>query len=336
MRRTVTTRAIALFAFLAAATAAAAEPIKLKLAFFSSDRAAPYAAGIKPFIDAVNAGARGLLEIQLYPSGVLGKDIALQPQLVLDGGADLAFIVPGYTPQLFPDNAAIEMPGLYGDGREATYVFTRLIAEKALRGYRDFFVVGAYATGPETLHGRVPMASIEDLKGKRIRVNNASEALALTKLGAIPVAMQITDIAGAMSSGTLDATTMSPGPLADFGISRVETHHFLLPTSAAPLALVMNREVFDKLPREAQAVIAKYSGSWAAERLADTYARLDDNALEQLRADPKRQVVFPSPADRKRIDAAFRTAREELVVGNPHDQSLLRAVENELENLRLQ
>ena len=122
MTKTIRNGAIALLAFLAAATAATAEPIKLKLAFFSSDRAAPFQAAIKPFMDAVNADARGLVEIELYPSGVLAKGMAAQAKLVLDGGADLAFIVPGYTPDLFPDNAVIELPGLFRDGREATYV----------------------------------------------------------------------------------------------------------------------------------------------------------------------------------------------------------------------
>ena len=40
-------------------SAASAEPIKLKLAYFSSDRTTTYLAMIKPFVDAVNARPRG-------------------------------------------------------------------------------------------------------------------------------------------------------------------------------------------------------------------------------------------------------------------------------------
>jgi len=333
MTRTARNCAIALFAFIAAATAARAEPIKLKLAFFSSDRAARYQAAIKPFIEAVNADAKGLLEIQLYPSGVLAKDLAAQPKLVLDGGADLAFIVPGYTPDLFPDDAVIELPGLFRNGREATYVFTRLIAEKALRGYRNFVVIGAFATEPKSLHGRVPIASSLDLKGKRIRVANAGEAAAMEKLGAIPVPMQMTDIANALSSGDIAAATITRGTLEDFGISRVATHHFLMTIGVTPMALVMNRRVFENLPEEAKAIIQKHSGTWTAQRFAETDARFDENAMAQLQSDPKRQIVMPSAADAKRIDAAFKLVRDELVAGNPHYQSLLEAVENEIANL---
>jgi TRAP-type C4-dicarboxylate transport system substrate-binding protein len=325
---------LVLGALAAVAGPALAEPIKLKLAYFSSDRSAPYQAAIKPFVEAVNAEAKGLMQIELYPSGALGKDIALQPQLVLDGRADIAFIVPGYTPQRFPDNAVIELPGLFRNTREATYVFTRLVAEKALRGFRDFYVIGVYATEPETFHGRVPMASLDDLKGKRIRVNNPGETAAVEQLGGIAVPLQITDIANALSSGTIDATLIARTPLADFGVARVATHHFFVATSAAPLALVMNRKVFDALPKEAQAIIRKYSGTWAAERFADEFDRRDTAVMEQLRADPKRQVVIPSPADQKRVAALFKTIRDTLVAGDPHYQSLLEAIENELRDLR--
>jgi TRAP-type C4-dicarboxylate transport system substrate-binding protein len=61
------------------------EPIRLKLSYFSSDRTMLYLGGVKPFVDAVNAEATGLLEIEVYFSGALGKSPAQQPQLVRDG-----------------------------------------------------------------------------------------------------------------------------------------------------------------------------------------------------------------------------------------------------------
>jgi TRAP-type C4-dicarboxylate transport system substrate-binding protein len=326
--------ALVLCALLAATATAAADPFELKLAFFSSDRSATFQAGLQPFIEAVNAEAKGLIHIRLYPSGALGKEIPAQPRLVLDGGADLAFIVPGYTPQLFPDNSVVELPGLFRNGREATLVYNRLIAEKALMGYREFVVIGAYTTEPEAIHSRVPIASLADLLGKRIRVSNAGEAAALKRLGAIPVLVPITEVAGAMSSGRIDAAVISLTPLMDFGISRVATHHYLLGISGPTLALVMNHKVFDGLPPDAQAIIQKYSGTWTAERFIQGYDASGRRVLDQLKSDPKRTVTFPSAADLRQADVAFKAARDDLVNGNPHAQSLVRAVENEIANLR--
>ena len=159
--------------------AAAAEPIKLKLAYFSSDRTTTYLATIKPFVDAVNAEAADLLEIEVHFSGALGKDPRQQLQLVLDGTADIAFIAPGYTPERFPDNTLIELPGMFRGIRDATLVYTRLVAANALRGYEDLFVIGAFATEPESIHAKVVAGSLDELQGKRIRANNPAQAAAL-------------------------------------------------------------------------------------------------------------------------------------------------------------
>lgn len=277
----------ALFAFALIPCMAVAEPISLKLAIFSSDRSSPYLAAVKPFLDAVNSEGRGLVEIVLYSGGVLGREIAHQPQVVIDGKADIAFVVPGYTPNMFPDNTVVELPGLFRDAREATLVYTRLVALNALKGYEDFVVIGAYVTEQETLHSRSPIASIDDLKGKRIRVNNNVEGVALEKLGALPVPMEITRITEAISSGTIDGAMVGRTALSDFGISRVANNHYFLGTSGAPLALVMNRKKFEALPKTVQDIICKYSGEWAATRFIESYDRSDAKVLEQLKSDPE-------------------------------------------------
>src|SRR5215218_3224000 len=125
---------------------ALAGPVTLKLAYFSSDRTTTYVAVVKPFLDAVNAGGQGIVQIEPHLSGVLGKEAAQQAELVLNGTADLAYAVAGMTRARFADNYIIEMPGFYRDMREATLVYTRLVAANALRGYEEFFVVGAFVT----------------------------------------------------------------------------------------------------------------------------------------------------------------------------------------------
>src|ERR1044071_3688934 len=88
-------------------SAACAEPITLKAAFFSSDRTMLYQAGLGPIIDAVNAKSNGM-RIVLYAGGLLGRKLSDQPDAVRYGIADIAHIAPGYTPDLFPDNAVME------------------------------------------------------------------------------------------------------------------------------------------------------------------------------------------------------------------------------------
>src|SRR6267154_6567665 len=85
-----------------------AEPIKLKMAYFSSDREPPYVSVLQPFADAVNREGKGIVEVVPYPGGVLGRSYAKQAQLVLDGIADMAWVNPSLTPERFPDDAVME------------------------------------------------------------------------------------------------------------------------------------------------------------------------------------------------------------------------------------
>lgn len=315
-------------------TVALAEPIKLKLAFFSSDRTSTYRFGVKPFVDAVNAEGKGHLEIEVYFSGALGREQDKQPQLLLDGVADLAFVIPGISHSRFRDNAVIELPGLYRDLREATLVYTRLTAAKALEGYDEFVVIGAYGSELESLHTRPSAKTLDDFRGMTIRVNNPTLGLALGKLGIKPKVLQIQDIASAISAGKLDGAAIPLALLVEYGIGRVATHHYFLPTSSAPLSLLMSRKRFDSLPPRAQNIIRKFSGDWAAERFIEGRSRLENHMMEQVKSDSRRHFIIPSPADMKRARAVYKTITDEVIAQSPHNRELLARVRAELAKLR--
>lgn len=314
--------------------AATAEPIKLKLSFFTSDRSVAYQTAVKPFVEAINHEGKGLLEIQVYFSGTLGKVQKELPQLVLNGEADMAFIVPGQNPELFRDNAAIELPGLFRDAREATLVHTRLAAEGALAGYGDFFVIGAYGTDPETIHSRKRLTSLADLKGQKIRTNNLTESVGLAKLGALPVVLAFNETSPAISSGIIDGATVPAAQLFDVGIGRLTTYHYMLQTSTAPLTLMMSRKAFDRLPDDVEALLRKYSGEWTAGRFFEAYEGIEKEALDQIKADTRRTVVVPSAADLKVASAAFASIRADWSAASQHNRDLLAREQSELVKLR--
>src|SRR3989304_3063502 len=111
--------------------AAQAEPFKLKLSFFTSDRSYIYQNQAKPFVDAVNDEGRGLIEIDVDFSSAVTKAQDQMSQLVANGTADIAIIVPGLTPDRFGDTGVMELPGIFRDSREASLVFTRLLQAAA-------------------------------------------------------------------------------------------------------------------------------------------------------------------------------------------------------------
>jgi TRAP-type C4-dicarboxylate transport system substrate-binding protein len=312
------------------------EPIKLKLSYFSSDRTMLYLAGVKPFVDAVNEEAQGLLEIEVYFSGTLGKAPDQQAQLVKDGIAELAYIIPGYTADHFPDNAVIELPGLFRDQREASLVFTRMIAANALRGYDDFVVLNAFTAEPHSIHARLPITSLADLEGLNIRANNPTEAATFEKLGMHAVVMPVNQISEAISNGTIDGAAIPPAMLAEFGVGRLASYHYIIHADAPSLALVMDRKTFAALPMRAQDIIRKYSGEWAVGRSNEFFRDVNTKAMEQLTSNPKRKVIFPSQTEIVRIQAAFDEVIAEWEAKSSRNRELLEMVKVEIANLRCQ
>lgn len=313
---------------------AGAEPVTLKVSFWSSDRSPAYLGLVKPFVEAINREGGGLLHAVVYFSGALGSVQSEQPRILLDGTADVALVVPGQNPERFVDSGVIELPGLFHDAREASLVYTRLVGSNALRGYEDFYVIAAVGTYPQSVHARKRVASLADLKGQRLRVNSAFEGVAIAKLGALPMVLAINEASNTIASGELNGLVVQPAQLFDVGAHRLVSNHYLLPVSSAPQALLMNRRVFDSLPERGKDIVRKYSGEWAANRYVEVADAFNEQAIDRLKAEPRRQVTVPTAADRAVAQRAFDAVVEEWAVLSPHNRELLSKVRSEVERLR--
>ncbi len=322
--------ALALFPSLAASAAT----LELKLSFFTSEQSDTYRYGVKPFVDAVNAEGKGLVTIKVYPDGALGKVLAEQPGMVLEGTADIAWVVPGQTPYRFPDNQAIELPGLFRDLREGTLVYTRLIAANALRGYRDFFVIGAYTSAASIIHSRKPIASLAAVRGQKIRTNNPMEAETVERLGAVPTVMPASRLAEALAHGAVDGAIMSPTGLFQFGAAKTATNHYLLGIGAAPLVVLMSRKKFDSLPQAAQALIRKYSGERAATVWIESFGASERRSLERIKSDPAHNAVEPLPADRAAAQKIYQNMIDAWAAKSTDNRQLLKTIEADLTAIR--
>ena len=311
-----------------------AEPIKLKFAVFSPDSERLYNTVKKPFAAAVNADSGGTIEIELYPNGALGRAPQQQAQMVLDGVSDIGFIVPPFTPGRFPDSEVLELPGMFQNLAEGTQVYTNLIKSGVLRDYGDFVPIAMWATPPFSLHSNFPLASVKDLKGKKVRGSGVIQIESLKALGAVPVGMPPTEVPEAMARRTIDATTSQPAVLFDFGLDRVTSHHYFIRLGAVPLAVVMNRKKFEALPKAGQDAIVSHSLDWINKLYDDSMLEYDQSLIDRLKADPKRTVVFPDAADQEAARVAFEPVIQSWIAKRPQNADLYKAATGEIEKIR--
>jgi TRAP-type C4-dicarboxylate transport system substrate-binding protein len=327
---------VRLFAILLALAAypatLAAAPVTLKMSYYTSDRSTVYQCFVSPFVEAVNKAGAGVVVINVVFSG--GAAIPEQPKLVRDGTVDLAVVVPGYSPQEFPDTSVLQLPGVYRDNREASLVYAKLGEAGALRDYQPFVFVGGYVSPGEDIHSRKPLAKLDDLKAQSIRVNNLAEAEALRMLGASPVLLPINRTMENLNAGTLDGVTVPDYMVFEFGFGRLTAHHYLAGLGGAALAIVMNQAKFDSLPAGAQKIVKQYGGEWLAAKTSACVAAKGEEVLARLKADARRKVTEPTPADLATLHGVYASVVEAWAAESAHNRELLGRANAELAKLR--
>jgi len=65
-----------------------------------------------PWAKQVGDASKGTIKVKIYSGGTLGRSPAQQLKLVEDGVADIAWVIPGYTPGRFQEGTVGELPFL--------------------------------------------------------------------------------------------------------------------------------------------------------------------------------------------------------------------------------
>lgn len=306
----------------------------LKWAVFTPDSEVTFRTVMKPFAETVQRESDDAVVFDLFPNGALGRNPGQQPQMLLDGVADLAWVVQSYSPGRFPDTEVLELPGLFKDIRESSLVATGLAKNNVLKDYGDYYIVGLWGTAPYSIHTNFPVNSIADLKGKTIRASSKNESAALRAFGAVPIGMPVTEIPEAISRGTISGTTSHLSPFFDFGLDRVTNNHFFIGLGVVPLAVLMNKKKFDALPETSRAVIERNAGYALTKKWIDSIASYNAANLEKLKSNPKNKIVFPDQAQLDEAQKLLAPVREEWVAASDRHKELKAALDSELGKVR--
>ncbi len=101
-----------------------------------------------------------------------------------------------------------------------------------------------------------PVASLDDLKGMKVRVGGYLPTQGIKALGASPVTIAGSELAPAMMAGTIDGVLTSLGYGYSIGLAKVSKQFTLTPLSPTWSAVtVINRKSFDALPADLQKVV---------------------------------------------------------------------------------
>ena len=298
-RRTFIASTLALLATPAILRRARADApqLTLKLHHSFSAVSAVHEKFLAPWARKVEADSGGRIRIDLFPSMQLGGAPAHLFDQARDGVADIVWAVPGATPGRFPKSEAFELPFVLSH--------RALVNSKALEDFaaanlqdefREFHPLCFSCRDHGVLHTARAIKSIGDLKGLRLHVPNRLAAESVRALGAQGVSVPTPQVPMAISAraidGCLDPWDAVPGLRLNDSLKN-HTDFAEQALSSATFVLAMNRQAYDRLPRDLKTVIDNNAGQPVAS-MAGAMWDLEAKAVAGAARDRGEPVVVIS------------------------------------------
>jgi len=261
--------------------ARAAEPLKLSHQFpGGSDKESDFRHRLSvKFAQELDRRSNGALKVNVYPGSSLMK-VNAQFSAVRKGALDMTlFPLPYAGGEVAELNIAL-MPGLvtsYEQGyawkkAEVGKALTDLLADKGVVIVTWIWQAGGAASRT------VPVIAPEDVKGLKFRGGSREMDLVAKAAGAATLSLPSNETYAAMQTGAVDVVTTSATSLISFRLEEVSKHLTISKTGKSYWfmlePLLMSKLVFDKLPKDQQALIMTVGAEM--EKLALDGARADD------------------------------------------------------------
>ncbi len=271
---------------LSAIVSAAADPIKWKLVSTWTPSINLIEAD-KYFAKTVQELSGGRLQITVHPAGELVP--AMQ---VFDAVSNGTFEMGGDWPNYWAGkNTAFDFLGSYPMGPgQYDYVNWYLhgggkaIYEWLFGKYGIVYFAHSVTPMESGIRARVPIKTLADYKGKKLRMSGKAQGYILQKLGAAQVMLAGGEIYQALQLGTLDGAEFC-SPSVDWGMGFAEvTKYHIGPgwhQPASLLGVMINKKAWDKLPADLKLIMEK-SALAGLSFMSSWYEHVNIEALQKF------------------------------------------------------
>ncbi|OON90301.1 MAG: hypothetical protein ATN33_03360 [Epulopiscium sp. Nele67-Bin001] len=244
----------------------------------------PAAAGAVEFARLVNERSEGRIQIDIYADGVLGGDeIAYVDQLEF-GGIDMARVNIANMSEYEPALNLLQMGFLYDDEQHLHRVIDSEIGVEMLAMLEDHGFIGLaiYEAGYRHFYATVPIESIDDLKGMKMRIPyNQLMVDTVTALGAVAVPLAFGDVHNSIRIGLVDAAGNNFSSYVQSAHYDVAPYISLSGHTTLPDLLMCSKVVFDQLSEEDQLLI-RQAALDSVPYQRELYSELEAVAIAEL------------------------------------------------------
>ncbi|MEP4546116.1 MAG: TRAP transporter substrate-binding protein [Saccharospirillum sp.] len=193
--------------------------------------------------------------------------------------------------------------------------------------------VGGGATGLEAFVSSVPLDSVADLEGLKLRAPEGLVQSVFAAAGASPVNLPGSEVFTGLSKGVIDAadyTVFSTNHAA--GMHEVAPHPVYPGFHSLPLLeVVMNLDEWNELPADIQTIFTTSTRDFAYD-ISTQLAMADVDAVKEARANPEITIHNWSDEERMKFRGIARTQWERYAEQSPNAQKVYESVTAYLES----
>lgn len=243
-----------------------------------------YHLGLVKFAEVVSEKSNGRVKINIFPSGQLGNERDLVEGLTM-GTIDMALSNSGNLATFTDSYQVFDLPFLFRDNKHAHAVLDSEIGQNALKSLEDVGIKGLanWENGFfSTWNNKRSIDKPEDIKGLKIRANdNPIHIDSYGQLGVSAITMGWSEVYTAIQNGTVDGVSVSIPSMYTAKIQEVAPYISTSGEFYVTVILMMNKDLFDKLPADLQQVMVD-SANEVTEYQRNLNAEIEVKALKDL------------------------------------------------------
>lgn len=272
------------------------------------------ALAIQEVVKNIEERTQGRVKFEVYYNGELGTFVDTIEGIAMGGNIIDGTSGDAYAPYGCPDMTALNLMGLYPDTDSvlrfnSSDLFKEMCDElEANSGIKMLSM--NWACAPREVISTKPINSVEDLKGKMIRVPLPPYVAFFTRLGCSTVNMTMSEVYTGMQQGMVDAAEFPLGTIYNASLQEVAKYCYLSAHTYAPCCWGMSAELFHKLSEEDQNIFME-----EFEKGGEYFTKLNiDNMPEYRQKLEEAGVTFvePSEADKAAMQAAAVEAAKDF------------------------
>lgn len=206
----------------------------------------------------VEKNSKGRIKVELYPNGQLGgtREMVESVQMgTLDLTTPTSSPLAGFEPKF----QVLDLPFLFKNKDVAWKALDGKLGEKlsALLPSHGFVCLGYFENGYRHIsNNRNPIVTPKDLKGLKIRtMENPMHIDYFKALGANPTPMNFGEVYTSLQQKTIDGQENPIAIVWDNKFYEVQKYYSLTGHLFSITLLLMNKDTFDKLPKDLQKVV---------------------------------------------------------------------------------